>query len=71
MKQYKNAIDQMISFKPFQDASKKWYVARYVNDEFYETYLRGFKTEKACQEQCDKHFWHWSQETTRDAYLNG
>ena len=71
MKEYKNAIDQLIGFKPFQDASKKWYVARYVDGEFYETYLRSFKTEKACQKQCDKHFWHWSQETTLDAYLNG
>lgn len=71
MKQYKNAIDEMISFKPFQDKSKKWFIARYVDGELYETYLRSFETEEACQKQCDKHFNHWSQQVSVDAYLNG
>lgn len=71
MKQYKNAIDQMISFKPFQDASKKWFIARYVDNELYETYLRSFETKEACQKRCDKHFYHWSQQVSNDAYLNG
>jgi len=71
MKQYKNAIDQMISFKPFQDASKKWFIARYVDNELYETYLRSFETKEACQKRCAKHFYHWSQQVSNDAYLNG
>jgi hypothetical protein len=61
MKQYKNAIDEMISFIPFQDASKKWYIGRYVDGEFYETYERSFKTEKECEKRCAIHFNHWSK----------
>ena len=64
MKQYKNAIDQMISFKPFQDGRlrKKWFVGRYVDGEFYETYSKSFKTEESCQKDCDWYFNLWSKQ---------